>query len=81
MRVPLNVWDYLERAAYVHSGRVAVVDEPNVLGTLGQVTYAQLQARARGMALALDRHGRGARRAGRDRQPQRGPASSSPSSA
>jgi acyl-CoA synthetase (AMP-forming)/AMP-acid ligase II len=59
MRVPLNVWDYLERAAYVHGDRVAVVDEPNVLGSLGTLTYAQFEARARGMALALDRMGVG----------------------
>jgi acyl-CoA synthetase (AMP-forming)/AMP-acid ligase II len=59
MRVPLNVWDYLERAAYVHGQRVAVVDEPNVVGSLGTITYAQLEARARGMALALDRMGVG----------------------
>jgi acyl-CoA synthetase (AMP-forming)/AMP-acid ligase II len=57
--VPLNVWDFLERAAYVHPGRVAVVDEPNVLGALGTLTYGQLEARARGMALALDRMGVG----------------------
>jgi acyl-CoA synthetase (AMP-forming)/AMP-acid ligase II len=59
MRVPLNVWDYLERAACVHGSRVAVVDEPNVLGSLGRLTYAQLEGRARGMAIALDRMGVG----------------------
>ena len=59
MRVPLNVWDFLERAAYVHGQRVAIVDEPNVIGSLGSITYAQLEARARGMALALDRMGIG----------------------
>jgi acyl-CoA synthetase (AMP-forming)/AMP-acid ligase II len=59
MRVPLNVWDFLERAAYVYPDRVAVVDEPNVVGSLGSITYAQLEARARGMALALDRMGIG----------------------
>src|SRR5262249_41259850 len=59
MRVPLNVWDYLERAAYVHGQRAAIVDEPNVVGSLDTITYAQLEARARGMALALDRMGVG----------------------
>ena len=57
MRVPLNIWDYLERAAFVHGDRVAIVDEPGVPGSLGRVTYAELRARARGMAAALDRMG------------------------
>lgn len=54
MRVPLNIWDYLERAAFVHGDRVAVVDEPGVPGSLGRVTYAELRQRARGLAAALD---------------------------
>ena len=41
MRVPLNVWDFIERAAYVHGPRVAIVDEPNVVGSLGTITYTQ----------------------------------------
>jgi fatty-acyl-CoA synthase len=56
MRVPLNIWDYLERAAFVHGDRVAVVDEPGA-ASLGRLTYAELRSRARGMALALDRMG------------------------
>ena len=59
MRVPLNVRDYLDRAAFVHGERVAVVDEPGVAGSLGRLTYAQLQARAQGMARALDAMGVG----------------------
>ena len=59
MRVPLNIWDYLERAAFVHGDRVAVVDEPGAPASLGRLTYAQLEARARGMATALDRMGVG----------------------
>jgi acyl-CoA synthetase (AMP-forming)/AMP-acid ligase II len=59
MRVPLNVWDFLERGAFVYGDRVAVVDEPGVPGSLGRLTYAQLRERARGMALALDRMGIG----------------------
>ena len=59
MRVPLNIWDYLERAAFVHGDRVAVVDEPGAPASLGRLTYAQLAARARGMATALDRMGVG----------------------
>ena len=54
MHVPLTVGDFLERAALVYGGRVAVVDEPAVAGSLGSVTYAEMAARARGMALALD---------------------------
>ena len=59
MRVPLNIWDYLERAAFVQGDRVAVVDEPGAPASLGRLTYAQLHARARGMATALDRLGVG----------------------
>jgi acyl-CoA synthetase (AMP-forming)/AMP-acid ligase II len=57
MRVPLNVWDYLERAAFVHGDRVAVVDEPGAPASLGRLTYAGLRSRARGMGAALDRMG------------------------
>jgi acyl-CoA synthetase (AMP-forming)/AMP-acid ligase II len=35
MRVPLNVWDHLERAAFVHGDRV-VVDEPGAPASLGR---------------------------------------------
>jgi acyl-CoA synthetase (AMP-forming)/AMP-acid ligase II len=59
MHVPLNVGDFLERAAAVHGERVAVVDEPDVAGSLGTITYAEMHARARGMALALDAMGVG----------------------
>ncbi len=54
MRVPLTVGDFLDRAAQVHGERVAVVDEPGSLGSLGTMSYAEMHARARGMALALD---------------------------
>ena len=54
MRVALTVGDFLERAALVYGHRTAVVDEPDVAGTLGSPTYGELEARARGMALALD---------------------------
>jgi acyl-CoA synthetase (AMP-forming)/AMP-acid ligase II len=54
MRVALTVADFLDRAALVCGHRVAVVDEPGVSSSLGTLTYAQLAARARGMALALD---------------------------
>jgi acyl-CoA synthetase (AMP-forming)/AMP-acid ligase II len=54
MRVALTVADFLNRAALVYGHRTAVVDEPGVAGSLGTQTYAELEARARGMALALD---------------------------
>jgi fatty-acyl-CoA synthase len=52
--VPLTVGDFLERAALIYGDRPGVVDEPGPPGSLGTLTYRQLEARARGMALALD---------------------------
>jgi fatty-acyl-CoA synthase len=58
MHVPLTIGDFLERAALVHGAdRVAIVDEPDVPGSLGAITYAEMHDRARGMALALDAMG------------------------
>src|SRR5580704_15699969 len=54
MRVALTVADFLNRAALVYGHRVAVVDEPSAAGSFGAVTYNELEARARGLALALD---------------------------
>ncbi len=54
MRVALTVTDFLDRAAGVYGHRTAVVDEPGAAGSLGTVTYEELAARAKGMALALD---------------------------
>jgi fatty-acyl-CoA synthase len=54
MRVALTVADFLNRAALVYGHRVAVVDEPVAQGSYGTLTYDELEARARGMALALD---------------------------
>jgi len=54
MRVALTVADFLDRAALVYGHRVAVVDEPSAPGSYGAVTYGELEARARGLALALD---------------------------
>jgi fatty-acyl-CoA synthase len=59
MRVALTIGDFLDRAELVYGERVAFVDEPGVAGSLGRLTYAQMAARARGMALALDRMGVG----------------------
>ena len=57
MRVALTVADFLNRAALVYGNRTAVVDEPSVPGSYGALTYRELDARARGMALALDELG------------------------
>src|SRR5580698_2887784 len=54
MRVALTVGDFLNRAALVYGHRTAVVDEQSVPGSYGRLTYRELEARARGMALALD---------------------------
>ncbi|MGI8491257.1 MAG: AMP-binding protein [Acidimicrobiales bacterium] len=59
MRVPMNVGDFLRRGAAVYGDRVAVVDEPGTPGSLGSLTYRQVEARGRGMALAFDRMGVG----------------------
>jgi len=54
MKVALTVADFLNRAALVYGQRTAVADEPSVAGSFGTLTYRELEARARGMALALD---------------------------
>lgn len=54
MKLPLTIQDFLDRATTVYPDRVAVVDEPGVQGSLGTVSYRELGARARGMALALE---------------------------
>ena len=53
MEVPLTVGDFLRRGVGVYADRV-VIDEPGVSGSFGALTYRQLDARARGMALALE---------------------------
>ena len=54
MHVPLTLGDFLDRAALVYRDRTAVVDEPGALASLGELTYGEFEARARGMAIALD---------------------------
>src|ERR1700722_588110 len=54
MRVALTVADFLNRAALVYGHRTAGVDGPSAPGSYGTLTYGQVEARARGMALALD---------------------------
>jgi acyl-CoA synthetase (AMP-forming)/AMP-acid ligase II len=57
MKVPLTIGDYLSRGAAVYGERTAVFDEPGTAGSLGALTYRELESRARGMALALDAMG------------------------
>src|SRR5260370_32966512 len=57
MKVPLTIGDYLSRGAAVYGDRTAVFDEPGTVGSLGALTYRDLESRARGMALALERMG------------------------
>ena len=57
MKVPLTIGDYLSRGAAVYGSRTAVFDEPGTAGSLGALTYRELESRARGMALALERIG------------------------
>ena len=57
MRVPLTIGDFLNRGAAVYGGRPAVIDEPGTAGSLGTLTYSELDSRARGMAIALDELG------------------------
>ena len=60
MLVPMDVADFLDRAALVYGDREAVADEPGVPGSWGRVTYTELQRRAWGMARALEDLGVGA---------------------
>ena len=53
MRVPFTVADFLDRAALVYGERIAIVDEPDVAGSLGRITYASMAARARRMGNVL----------------------------
>lgn len=58
MIVPLTLRDFLDRARTVYADRVAVVDEPNqVAESWGEITYAQMYARARSQAATLDELG------------------------
>jgi fatty-acyl-CoA synthase len=59
MKVPLTIGDYLSRGAAVYGHRTAVFDEPGVAGSLGTLSYRELDSRARGMALGLDAMGVG----------------------
>jgi fatty-acyl-CoA synthase len=57
MKVPLTIGDFLSRGAAVYGERPAVFDEPGVAGSLGTVSYRELESRARAAAIALDNLG------------------------
>src|SRR3546814_12522937 len=58
MRVPLTVRDHIDRAELVYGDRIAFVDEPDQPArSWGSVTYREMAARARSMAVALDEMG------------------------
>src|SRR5829696_9264917 len=58
MIVPLTTQDFLARGATVYPDRVAVVDEPEQpAGSVGELTFAGLQDRARAVAAGLDAMG------------------------
>jgi acyl-CoA synthetase (AMP-forming)/AMP-acid ligase II len=60
MKVALTVNDFLRRADEVYPHRTAVVDEPvQPAASWGEFTYAEMAARARAQAAALDRLGIG----------------------
>jgi fatty-acyl-CoA synthase len=59
MHVPLTINDFLDRAVTVYADRPGVIDEPDPPGSFGSLTYGELDARARGLALALDELGVG----------------------
>lgn len=55
MHVPLTITDFLSRAETVFGHREAIADEPEPPGGgLGRITYADLAAKARSLAIALD---------------------------
>ena len=58
MRVPLTTRDFLERGATVYADRIAVIDEPDQPAPgLGALTFAEVHARAQGVAAGLDAMG------------------------
>ncbi|WP_432479342.1 AMP-binding protein [Nocardioides sp. GXQ0305] len=60
MIVPFSVSDFLDRAVTVYGERTGVVDEPDQpAASLGEMTYAELGARARRIAARLDQLGIG----------------------
>ena len=56
MRVSLSTADHCHLARSVHGGRLGGIDEPDVAGNLGRLTYGELMSRCDGMIEALDRN-------------------------
>jgi fatty-acyl-CoA synthase len=54
MDVPLTTADFACRAQTVYAGRLGIVDEPGVPGSLGRMTYGEVMQRCAGMMVALD---------------------------
>jgi acyl-CoA synthetase (AMP-forming)/AMP-acid ligase II len=60
MKVALTVNDFLRRAEQVYPHRIAIVDEPQQpAASWGELTYAEMAAKARAQAAALDALGIG----------------------
>ncbi len=59
MKVPFTVADFLDRAVNVYGDRIAVIDEPDVAGSIGSLTYSEMDTRVRGMARRLEDMGIG----------------------
>jgi fatty-acyl-CoA synthase len=57
MKVPLCSSDFLARAEAVYADRIAVIDEPAAVDSLGTVSYAELGRRVRAIAAGLDEMG------------------------
>src|SRR4051794_6641591 len=57
MKVPLCSSDFLDRAEAVYGDRLAVVDEPGAIDSLGSLTYAELARRCWAIAAGLDELG------------------------
>ncbi|SHE85529.1 Acyl-CoA synthetase (AMP-forming)/AMP-acid ligase II [Ferrithrix thermotolerans DSM 19514] len=57
MKVALSVNDFLRRGVTVFPDRLALVDEPNVPGSLGRITYRSFDSRVKNMAKRLEEMG------------------------
>ncbi len=57
MHVPMTINQFLDRAALVAPDNVAIIDESDVLGNLGTLTYAEMRDRANGLSATLQQLG------------------------
>lgn len=58
--VPLTTADFCDRARTIYADRLGAVDEPDMPGSLGRLTYGELLSRCDGMVAALGRMAIGA---------------------